>query len=123
MAEIKHYPLLQSFRFAFRGITEAIKSERNLKIHLVMALLAILLGLIVGLTRIEWAIIVLVIFVILAAELFNSAIEGICNLLKEENNLDYEKTRLVRDISAGTTLLLAIASVIIAIFVYLPYFL
>lgn len=123
MAEIKHYPLLQSFRFAFTGITEAIKAERNFKIHLVMALLAVLLGLIVGLTRIEWAIIVLVIFVILAAELFNSAIEGICNLLREENNLDYEKTRLVRDISAGTTLLLAIASVIIAIFVYLPYFL
>jgi len=123
MTEIKHYPLPQSFRFAFNGIFQAIRAERNLKIHLVMALLAVLLGLFVGLTRIEWAIIVLVIFVILTAELFNSAIEGICNLLKEENNLDYERTRLVRDISAGTTLLLAIASVIIAIFVYLPYFL
>lgn len=123
MTEIKHYSLLQSFRFAFNGIFQAIRAERNLKIHLVMALLAVLLGLFVGLTRIEWAIIVLVIFVILAAELFNSAIEGICDLLKEENHLGYERTRLVRDISAGTTFLLAIASVIIAIFVYLPYFL
>ncbi len=100
-----------------------VKREKNIKFHLLMTMIALILGLILGITKIEWLVVILIIAVVLAAETFNSAIEEICNLLKKENNLDYQETKLIRDVSAGAVLILAIASVIIGLMIFLPYLL
>lgn len=113
----------KAFPLATRGIIEAIKKERNLKFHLLVAFLAIILALILKITQTEWLILILTIFIVLAAETFNSAIEEISNLLKNKLNLKYEETKLIRDIAAGAVLLLAIASVIIGLIIFLPYLL
>lgn len=123
MSQAKKHSLLRSFSFAFSGIFRIIKTERNIQIHLLAALIVIVLGLIVDLSRMEWLLVVLIIFVILAAEAFNSVIEEICNLLREKLNLAYEETKLARDISAGAVLLLAIASIIIGLSIFIPYLL
>lgn len=120
--ETRKHSLPQSISLAFFGILRTIRRERNIKIHLSTAFLVVLLGVMVRLSRVEWLIIVLIIFVILAAETLNSAVEEICNLLKEKLNLGYEETKLIRDISAGAVLLLAMASVIIGLIIFLPYF-
>ena len=121
MGETKKTSLVKSFLFAFGGISEAVKKERNLKIHLFATFLVILVGLVVGLTRFEWGLVTVVVSFILAAEVLNSAIEGICDLLKEKLNLGYEETTFIRNASAGAVLLLAIASVILALLIFLPY--
>ncbi|MBU3956732.1 diacylglycerol kinase family protein [Patescibacteria group bacterium] len=123
MPASKKPSLSRPFSFAFSGIWEVIKAERNIKVHLVLAALAILLGLILGISRLEWLAIVLIISAVLVAEIFNSAIEEICNLLRRENHLDYQETKFIRDTSAGAVLILAIASIIIGAIIFLPYLL
>ena len=114
---------LKPFSFAFSGILSVIKAERNIKIHLVLAAFAILLGLILGISRLEWLAIILIIAAVLVAEIFNSAIEEICNIIRREDHLDYKETKFIRDVSAGAVLILAIASVIIGAIIFLPYLL
>jgi len=114
---------MSAFSFAFSGISEVIKKERNIKIHLLLAAAAILLGLFLGISRLEWLAIVLIIAAVLVAEILNSAIEEICNIIKREDNLDYKETKFIRDASAGAVLILAIASVVIGAIIFLPYLL
>jgi diacylglycerol kinase (ATP) len=65
--------LIKSFGYAFEGIRAAIKTERNLKIHLVAAVLVIILGLYLGITSAKWCIIAFAIGFVLVSELFNTA--------------------------------------------------
>jgi len=123
MPATKKPSLSRPFSFAFSGIIEVIKTERNIKIHLFLATLAILLGLILGINRLEWLVIILIISAVLVAEILNSAIEEICNIIKRENHLDYQETKFIRNASAGAVLILAIASVIIGAIIFLPYLL
>lgn len=116
------FKFFQAFPFAFSGIKKAVKKERNLKFHLLVALLIIIFGFVLKITRTEWLILVLIMAAVLSAEIFNSALEGICDLLKEENNLGYQRTKFIRDASAGAVLILALASVIIGLIIFLPYF-
>ncbi|MFZ5365705.1 MAG: diacylglycerol kinase family protein [Patescibacteria group bacterium] len=115
--------LISSFGFAFSGIWQAVKRERNLKIHLLAAILVILAGIYFKISRLEWLVLVLTISLVLTAEIFNSAIEEICNLLKEKLSLDYGKTTLIRNLSAGAVLILAIGSVILGLIIFLPHLL
>lgn len=121
MRETKKHSLLQAVLLAFSGILKIIKSERNIKIHFGVAFLVVLSGLVVSLSRIEWLIVSLIIFGVLAAETFNSTVEEICNLLREKLNLGYQETKLARDASAGAVLLLAMASVIIGLIIFIPH--
>ncbi len=122
MAPKKH-SMLDSFLFAFSGIAKVIKKERNIKIHLAATALVILLGLFLGITKSEWLALFLIIGAILAAEVFNSSLEAICDLLKEENHLEYQRTKFIRDASAGAVLILSITSVVIGLIIFLPYLL
>lgn len=122
MKKEKH-SLFSSFGFAFSGIYQAIKKERNLKIHLLVAILVSIAGFFFKISRFEWLIIILIISLVLSAEIFNSAIEGLCNLLKEKLNLGYSETTLIRNFSAGAVLILAISSVILGFIIFLPYLL
>ncbi len=114
---------MSAFSFAFSGILAVIKKERNIKIHLFLATAAILLGLFLGINKLEWLAIILIIAAVLVAEILNSAIEEICNIIKREDKLDYQETKFIRDASAGAVLILAIASVIIGALIFLPYLL
>lgn len=119
----KRHSLISTFGFAFSGIWQAIKKERNIKIHLFLALVAIVLGFVLGINKNEWLALIIIIFLVLAAEIFNSAIEEVCDLLKEKLNLDYQATKNIRNISAGAVLVLAISSIIIGLIIFLPYIL
>lgn len=123
MPEVKKQSLLSFFSYAREGILRVIKTERNFKIHLLAAFLVVLLGLFVGINKTEWLVLILIIFSVLAAETFNSALEETANVMKKRLDLDYNQTTFARNMSAGAVLLLAIASVIIGLIIFLPYFL
>ena len=123
MKNNKHHPLIKSIRFALSGIVKVIRNERNMKIHLFAALLVTFFGLIVGINKLEWLVLILLFFVMFAVETVNSSIETICNLLVEKLHLNYEETKEIRNISAGASMLIAIGAVIIGIVIFLPYFL
>jgi diacylglycerol kinase len=107
--------LLRSFGCAFVGIATVIGKERNIKIQLGIALLAVLIGIFLALTPLEWCVVVILIALVLAAEMINSALEGVIDIICPK--LD-ERARQVKDAAAGAVLLLALSAVICAAIIY-----
>lgn len=108
---------IDAFRYAGRGVARLFRSEAHAKIHMVAAVLVVAAGLIVGLSNVEWCIIVLCIGGVFMAEAFNTAIERVCDKVSPEKN---PLIRDAKDIAAGAVLMLAIASVVIALLIFLP---
>ena len=106
-------PLLQSFACAFRGIYIAMATERNFKIHLVAAVIAIALGIYLGLSLLAWCVIIFAISLVLMAECLNTALERMCDEVSGGEKSD--AIRNAKDIAAGGVWLAAIAALIIGI--------
>ena len=66
---------LRSFGYAWKGIRCCIGKEQNLSFHLIATVVTVIAGFLLEITRIDWMIVILCIGVVIAAELFNSAIE------------------------------------------------
>lgn len=110
--------LLRSFGYAFSGIACAFACGRNMKIHGAAAVLVIAAGIMVQITPLEWAILSLTIFMVLAAETTNTAIEKTVDLVTCEF---HPLARQAKNLAAGAVLLSAINSIIIAIIIFKPY--
>lgn len=113
----------KSLGFAIKGITKCIRKERNLKIHLVVAIIVTFLGFIFSIPKTEWLVLLLLFSIIFSAEIFNSSMEAICDLLREKLKLGYNETTFIRNASAGAVLILTSFSVIIGLIIFLPYIL
>ena len=107
--------LIKSFAYAFNGLRSALKTERNLRIHIVAMCLAVILGLYLGLTTIEWGLIIFAIGFVFFAELINTAIE---RLGDEAANGQYKKAvKNAKDTAAAAVMLSALIALIIGILV------
>ena len=106
-----------SFRHAFRGVAELFRATPNARIHLVIAGATLLLGGVLGLAAWEWALVIGCIGTVLAAEAFNSALENLTDLASPETHPLAGKAK---DLAAAAVLLLAIASVLIGLIIFLP---
>lgn len=109
------YNLITSFGFALEGLWRVLKRERNFKIHCCLALMIFILGLILGFTASKWLIYLLIVALVLTTEVFNSAIEGVCDLLRDKLKLEYHETRNIRNIAAGAVFLNAVFAIIIGL--------
>jgi len=89
----------------------------NLIIQSVIALLVLIFAIIFNLSALEWAVILICIAMVLAAELFNTAIENLSDFVCEDNNYKIAK---IKDISAAAVLLLSIFSAIIGLIIFIP---
>jgi diacylglycerol kinase (ATP) len=108
---------LRNFKYAFRGLKEVIKSEKNAKIHVAMAVLALIACLIFRISLIEFLFVFLSIVLVMFAEIINTAIEKTLDLISQENN---HVVQLVKDMSAAAVLITAIGSIVVAGVVFLP---
>ena len=115
------YNFFESLGFAGKGIMKCIKKERNLKIHLMVAVIVSFFGVYLSISKTDWLVLLLLFAVIFSAEIFNSSIEAICDLLREKLKLDYGETTFIRNASAGAVLILTSFSVIIGFVLFLPY--
>lgn len=93
-------------------------SHENFKIHVVAAILVHAAGFYFTISFQDWAILWLCITVVLAAEIFNTAIEEIINLLHPEH---HPKAGLIKDLAAAAVLVTALGSVICGLLVFWPY--
>lgn len=114
---MKNQNMARSFANAFAGLWAVWRSQRNARIEVGIALGVIVLGLIVGLRASDWAILVLTIGLVLAAECFNSALEALVDLAHPGY---HALAKLAKDTSAGAVLLLSVISVIIGLLVLGP---
>ena len=109
--------LRKSFGYAFKGVDDVIKHEPNMKIHVVVAILVVIIAFILKVSIIEWIILVLLIGAVLAAETINTTIENLVDMYTKEYD---EKAKVVKDTAAGTVLILAITSAIIGLIIFIP---
>ncbi|MEA2056413.1 MAG: diacylglycerol kinase family protein [Patescibacteria group bacterium] len=112
---------LKAFPYAFKGIVSGFQ-ERNMKFHGIAALVVLWLGWYVQLDLAEWIVILVLIGLLWSAELVNTAIEELANIVRDELDLDYQATKRARDTAAGAVLVLATASVIIGSLIFIPKF-
>jgi undecaprenol kinase len=108
-----------AFPCAFNGILSGFK-ERNMRFHGLAALVVLLLGWKVGLSQLEWLTVLLLIGLVWAAELINTAIEELANLVRDELGLGYDATTRARDTAAGAVLVVATVSAIIGLTIFVP---
>lgn len=108
---------LKSFRFAFNGIRLLVTREHNAWIHCFIAVCVIVTGCLVGLSETEWIVITMAIGMVLAAEAFNSSIEALADLVSPGYN---EAIKRTKDLAAGAVLILAIASAVIGLVIFIP---
>ncbi len=99
------------------GIEHTLKTQRNLKIQIGFAILAIVCAFILDLNAIEWMILWLVIGSVLFAEMINTAIEIMLDLYTQEFN---ETVKIAKDIASGAVLISSIVSVIVGGILFLP---
>jgi len=104
----KRRTLKLSFRDAFIGIWDCIKSERNMRIHITATVYLLFFAANMGLARGEFALLFLAISAVIIAEIFNTAFEEICDFIK----IDFDKTiGKIKDICAGAVLVSSIFAV------------
>ena len=109
-----------SFKFAFKGINSALRSEPHMRLHMLAALGVILAGIIFRVTKLEWCLLAVSIGLVITAEIFNTAIETLTNLVSPEHNPLAGKTK---DLAAGAVLAASIAAAVIGLLVFFPYLL
>lgn len=112
--------LIRSFGYAFSGIACAFACGRNMKIHGAAALIVMAAGWLVHVTPLEWAILSLTVFMVLAAETVNTAIEKAVDLVTSDF---HPLARQAKNLAAGAVLLTAVNSIIVAFFIFRPYLL
>lgn len=111
-------PIHKSFLNAFRGIFFMLKSERNFQLEVFALLINIFLIFYLKLSTIDTILVLIVSFGVLSAEIFNTAIEKVCDIIQPEFD---KRIGFIKDISAGAVTLMAIASVIVGVLVYWKY--
>jgi diacylglycerol kinase (ATP) len=110
--------LIKSFGYAWTGILIAAREQLNIKIHLLAVVIVVIAGLFFQVTTYEWCLIVICFGMVLTAELFNSAIENLVDLVSPGHHPLAGK---VKDIAAGAVLISATATAIVSLFIFLKY--
>ena len=108
---------MKRFRYAINGLISAFRTEVNMRVHIIAAVLICIAGFYFNLTSVEWVVIVLCIVLVISFELINTAIEELCNLVHPEQHPIIKK---VKDIAAAAVLIAAIGSVVAALIIFLP---
>lgn len=108
--------LLDSFRYAFRGLRYAVKTQRNMRIHISMAALVSVFGLFYQLAPVEWIALYMTITFVIVCEMLNTAVENCVDTATEE----YSKyAEIAKDVAAGAVVVAALLAVIVAAFLFL----
>ena len=106
-----------SIKYAIEGIWTSFKTERNMKIHIFIMILAIIAGIILKINKSEWIICIILFAIVIGSELFNTSIETIVDMVMPEKN---EKAKIAKDVSAGAVLVVAIGAAIIGLVIFVP---
>lgn len=114
---MKNKKLINSFKYAFKGLGSAVKSERNMKIHFTMMMLVIIAGIFFNIAIWEWITCFILFGLVIGMECVNTAIEIIVDMVSPKYN---EVAGRAKDIAAGGVLACAIGAAVAGIFIFLP---
>lgn len=115
---MKYPPVINSFNAAIEGFFHVLKTQRNMRIHFIAAVFVLMLGVYLNFTRIEIMILCLSIAFVLATEMLNTVVEFLLDRLITTRD---EKTKIIKDVSAGTVLVASINAIIVAYFLFFKH--
>jgi diacylglycerol kinase (ATP) len=107
----------RSFRFAMNGLYLLLKNEHNSRIHLVAAIISIFAGIILKLNFSEWSLLIIVIGIVFTAELINTSIETLADIIDPEWN---KMIMNAKDFSAAAVLISAIVALVVGCLIMIP---
>lgn len=107
----------KSFSYAFKGLKYVLSSERNARLHVMFAILALVASILLRIDLEEWLFVVVSITLVFFAEIVNTALEKTLDLISQENN---QLVKLIKDMMAAAVLVTAMGAVIVALVVFLP---
>ena len=111
---------LRSFAYAFKGLRFMLSKQYNFYIHIALAIIALVLAYYFSISKTELLWIVAAIGIVLSAEIFNTAIEQLTDLIQPEQD---PKAGIIKDLAAGAVLLSATTALIIGLIIFVPYLL
>ncbi len=114
---MKKQPLDRSFGYAFEGIWNTVKSERNMQIHLGFTVCVIIAGLIFRISKSEWLFCLVLFGQVMSLELVNTALEAAVDVATDEWKPLAKKAK---DAAAGAVLVSAIMAAVIGLLIFIP---
>lgn len=108
---------LKSFTHAFNGLIILIKEEHNARIHLFASIIVVIASFAFEINNYEWVAVIGGMGFVIMAEIFNSAIESVCDFISPEQN---EKIKKIKDLLAAAVLISAIAALGIGLIIFIP---
>ena len=117
--EFKSRSIVQKFFNAFYGMLIPYRTEVSIRIQTMVVLVGILLGIYLGISRVDWLFVVIAAALLLITECLNTAVEKLVALVSPGYN---ELAGKVKDIAAGAVFIAGLASLTISILVFIPYF-
>ena len=112
--------LIKSFGYAFEGVWHALKHNRNLRIHFVAALAVVGLSIFFHANPYEKGILGVMILIVICAEMINTSLEEMINLITNEHK---KEAKIAKDVAAGMVLIAVIGSIIAGVLIFTPYIL
>ena len=107
-----------SLRYAVEGIAYCIKTQRNMRIHLVIAIIVLMSGIFLKIVRTEFLMVLMSISMVFICEIINTAVERAVDTA----TLEYHPiAKIAKDVAAGAVLVAALNSVIVGLLVFGKY--
>jgi diacylglycerol kinase (ATP) len=107
----------KSFNYALRGVYVLVRTQHNMWIHMLAAVLTIVLGFVLHISEGEWLALILTITIVMLAEAFNTAIEFDIDLTSPE---EHPFARDTKDVAAGAVLISSLAAIAVGLVIFLP---
>jgi diacylglycerol kinase len=108
---------LRGFTYAFEGLAHALRTQVNFRVHGAITLAVVVAALVLGVSALEAAVLALTIGIVLAAELFNTAIEALVDLTSPQV---HPLAKTAKDCAAAAVLISAMAAVVVGLAIFLP---
>jgi diacylglycerol kinase len=108
---------IKSFADAIEGIKFVFQTQQNARIHAVITLAVILIALVFKISRLEWIVLILVIGLVWTAEILNTAVEALVDMVNPAHN---RGAGVIKDVSAGAVFVSAVISIVVGILIFGP---
>ncbi len=114
---MKSRPLFESFNFAIDGLVYVLRTQRNMRIHFLVAAMVLMLSLIVSVNSTQFILLVFAIAMVIASELVNTAIEAVIDVTTTSFD---PMAKIAKDVAASAVLVSSLAAVIIGYLIFYP---
>ena len=116
MTKFKSQGFLNTFRNARKGFRLVVRSETNIRVHLVIALIVLLFAYLLNFDIVEYCIVIFAIAIVIISEMLNTAIEFTLDSIY--HNKYSKMVGMAKDISAGAVMFASVVSIIVGLLIF-----